>query len=584
VIGIFWYYLSCTVRNRTAHQLRRLSNPRYAVALLIGVGYFWLVIGRGLVRGDPDVSSQARADIGLMAQMVFTLFFAASIAKWWLFGGSRLALAFTPAEVQFLFPAPVARSQLILFKLLRSQFVALFSAGLLALWMSAGRGLAFPMRMISLWILFSTLGLHQLGATLVHESVTSAGGGRLAWRRNGLPIAIVVAAIAGVAWTLFGAREELRAAVQNQSLIHTLDAVLHRPIPRAALFPIHILFAPLRAGGVGEWFMATLPALALMIAHYPWVLWSDVAFEDAALDATAKRVARLAALRRRGAVQPVTGKKVSRAAFRLSPTGRPEVAIVWKNLTAFSRTLRTQTFVLLIVLLALVYVVATFAAGSADKARMVIGAVSLAWGGLLAVAGPMWIRNDLRQDLPQLEILRVWPLRGASIVAAELTASTIVLTVMQFAALLVGFLMFRGVPSETFTPAVRGWLAVFAVIFLPVLNAMAMTIHNGAALLFPAWVKLGSERPGGIEATGQGILTTVATSLTLAVMLIPPLLVGTAGAWVGSLALGRGGAALAVGAAAAAVVTGVEVGFLLRQLGVVFERTDPSAAGIGAGG
>ena len=40
---------------------------------------------------------------------------------------------------------------------------------------------------------------------------------------------------------------------------------------------------------------------------------------------------------------------------------------------------------------------------------------------------------------------------------------------------------------------------------LPGINLLGMLIQNGAALLYPAWVRLGSGRPGGVEALGQNI-------------------------------------------------------------------------------
>ena len=49
-------------------------------------------------------------------------------AKWWLFGSPHAALAFTGPEVQFLFPAPVRRWMLVLYKIGRAQLSLILSA------------------------------------------------------------------------------------------------------------------------------------------------------------------------------------------------------------------------------------------------------------------------------------------------------------------------------------------------------------------------------------------------------------------------------------------------------------------------
>ena len=58
--------------------------------------------------------------------------FALLVAKWWLVGSSNSALAFSNAELQFLFPAPMSRRQLVLYKVWRLQIGLLASAFFIA--------------------------------------------------------------------------------------------------------------------------------------------------------------------------------------------------------------------------------------------------------------------------------------------------------------------------------------------------------------------------------------------------------------------------------------------------------------------
>ena len=56
---------------------------------------------------------------------------------------------------------------------------------------------------------------------------------------------------------------------------------------------------------------------------------------------------------------------------------------------------------------------------------------------------------------------------------------------------------------------------------LPALNGLATSIHNAAALLFPAWLPAtGSERRAGIEAMGQVYLVLIVMVLLLALLLV----------------------------------------------------------------
>ena len=205
----------------------------------------------------------------------------------------------------------------------------------------------------------------------------------------------------------------------------------------------------------------------------------------------------------------------------------------------------------------------------------IAGWLATTWAALSLVIGPQWIRNDLRSDLLKLDLLRSYPLPGRSVVAAETAASTLVLTCMQLGLLLIAYLAFIGVPDLEPPLDLRTAVLAAAVVCLPGINFLGMLIHNGTALLFPAWVHLGSNRPGGVEALGQNMLMIVAYAALLALALALPaaiaaglgiLLEGSLGWWAAVPA----SLVLLVGIAAESVV-------LVRRLGRVFERMEPVA-------
>ena len=114
-----------------------------------------------------------------------------------------------------------------------------------------------------------------------------------------------------------------------------------------------------------------------------------------------------------------------------------------------------------------------------------------------------------------------------------------------------------------------------AAVALPAINVLALTIQNAAALLFPAWVRLGTTRPGGVEAMGQSLITTVATLFLLLLLLALP--AGAGAALIYLLLPAMGDWAAAPGLLLTVAMVALEMVPIARWLGRVFERTDPTA-------
>src|SRR6185437_5708333 len=128
-----------TLRNMVLRQLRRALEPRYLVATLFGLFYIATVFlrpGAHIARGAASAHVRDRP-------VLFAVLTAAglvSVLFGWLFGGDEGGLAFSEAEIQFLFPAPLSRRQLIHYKLVRTVLVGLVSAAILTI--ALGRTLA----------------------------------------------------------------------------------------------------------------------------------------------------------------------------------------------------------------------------------------------------------------------------------------------------------------------------------------------------------------------------------------------------------------------------------------------------------
>jgi ABC-2 type transport system permease protein len=571
MIGVFGYLTWRSARNRFARQLRYLRSPRYLVALLLGTAYLWfMIVGQrpAPVPGEmPDAS-------GL--ELVGALALLGVVAWGWVFGVERRVLAFTPAEVTFLFSGPVTRRELIQFKLLRTQLLILFNALLWTLILSRERfGISAWLRVVSIWVLLTTLSFHRLGASFVRTSLSEHG--RLGLRHRIVSLVVVGAVLIALTWSIADALPEIAAAGAEdpRGFLAAAAQAAQEPLPSTLTYPFRVMIRPLAASTFSEWLGALWPALVLLLLHYIWVVRSDSAFEEAAAEVSLRRAQAADRRARRGA-RPRAPVGPSAPLFRLSPVGWPAGAILWKNLVAVTRTRRFRNAA--IILGAAGAAVAALSFDPEGTLAEIAGWLAACWAGLLVVIGPQWVRNDLRGDLLKLDLLRSYPLRGWSVVIAEAAASTLMLTAIQLGLLSIAYLAFLGNQSMRPTLEERTLLLVAGIVFLPAINLLGMLIQNAAALLYPAWVRLGSGRPGGVEALGQNLLMTVAFIALLALTLLLPVVIA-GGAFLLLQATLDVWAALPATILALGVMA-FEAVLIVEWLGRIFERTDPATAGI----
>jgi putative ABC exporter len=619
--GAFAFLFTRTIRNRLTAQARRLRSPRYVIAVAVACGYFVFLFENpsGGLFGLPGLAPTGGSGTGpsRVLQMLTACGLAAFAAKWWLIGGSDATLAFSPAELQFLFPAPVRRRDLILFKIWRMQLMLVVSALIVAaLARHAGARLAPPLRVVALWVLFSTIALHQMAAALVRSGAGQRGAGL---RRNVVAIGLVVAGGAVLLVVGLRAWPGARTMAEVPRALAAVGQALAAPVPAAVLWPFRIALAPSYAETPVAWLVAIGPAILLLALHTVWVLRADAVFEDAAVAASARRATRIAAMRARasGRPMPTTGllERVSgsfavvggqygsrrrprapsagparRLALPLAPLGDPAVAVVWKNTLALFRGWRVRTVVVttagLAGLIAAFRELGLLGSGFVTHAPGLFATLALFAALLLVVMGPLSIRNDLRQDLLHLDILRTLPLRGPSLVFAEIASSALALTVIQWGLLTAAYVLFAWAPpaADADLPAMfdatvidRATLLVIALAAFPIINCASFFVQNAAALLFPAWIRLGATGIGGLEVIGQRILGMGASLLGMAVMLTPPV---TAAVTVALLRMDEDmftAWPLIDGFVAGALCAMLELFVAIRWLGGRFERTDASA-------
>jgi hypothetical protein len=582
VFGAFVFLVGTTFRNRLFQRIRRLRHPRYLIGLAFGVFYIWTFFLRPYSVGVPARVRGTGLGLGDLPIRLASLALVVFVARWWLFESGTPVLAFAPAEVQFLFPAPLRRRDLLTFKLITAQLQLLISAAVISIFASRwDPSMAAPLRLFGAWVLLVTLYLHHLGASLVRVGVMHTRPGT---KRPFLAVAIAF----GVATIILVGLARAWAPVVGppgvRGLLDAAGVALRSPLLAAVLWPFRAALAPLFASSRAEWARGLAVALPLLAAHYVWVLRIDVPFEEAAADASAALAERIRAMRQRmlgGAPIDATSGQSSRrrrAWFALRSGGQPWVAIVWKNMIALQRggwrsVWTTAAFVIAI---AAIVMSGQGPLGGSASLAFAGGAAGLAW--TLAVVGPVAFQNDLRRDVAYLAVLRTYPLSGVRIVFASVASSVLPLLIAQLLLIALACVICpAGVGEQPIGIGLRVALLGVSAVVLPPLDATSATIGNAMALLFPTARALGAAVGGaGAEGIGQVIVSRIASILGAVLAFVLPAAAAMLVYWVAKLVAAPSTATLLALPTFVAAYSS-QLYAMIRWVGRVFDRTDAVA-------
>jgi hypothetical protein len=559
------YIVACSAKNRFVRRLRRLREPRYLVGAIVGGAYlyFSFFARRRSVppggRRTPDAVPGTAAIAASASSMAGVALLVLATIAWVLPFDSGL-LEFTGAETDFLFPAPVSRRALLLHRLLRSQIGMLFGSVIVAV-ASPVPGWTRLRVAAAMWILFLTMRVYFTAVTLMRSRLRASGPSAvLAWA----PLTACVAGLGTVAASLGGAWTASPVEDFRDAMTRVADATAHGA-PAMVLWPFVALVRPLFASTF-EAFATDLPrALLVLGACLAWMLYADDAFQDAAAAAAARRVERAQA---RGGIVRARATGLS-----LALSGPPELAFFWKNGV---QTLRLTGLNAARIVVAAVTVSVALTSFALNTLHLRGGAaaacgVAMAVAAFTAVLGPQVVRTDLRSDLLHLDLLKTWPVRAASVVRGEMAWPGAMLTAVGWMAIAAAVAFSAAAFPQT-AAASRLSIGVGAAIVMPALVFAQFLVQNAAALAFPAWVPLGNQRPRGVDAMGQRVILLGGVLLSVAVLLLPPAIVGGVVWFVFERFVGI--SAVIPAALAVTLVAAVEIAAATELLGPLYERMD----------
>ena len=525
MIAALFYLQYHSARNRLVTRIKRLQQPKYLIGAIAGGLYFYFYFfrylfgGNGGSRGSAlNVSVSPEHLLAIESLAAVALFIAVLLA--WLIPHERASLTFTEAEVAFLFPAPVSRRTLVHFKLMKSQLRIFFSAFIFSLFFHRFGGNVW-IHSAGWWLVLSILNLHFLGASFARTLLLERGISN--WLRRLLVFLLVALLIAGVviwarntvAWPENGNPLDLDTILRYSQSILTAGPAEY------VLYPFRVVVNPFFAADAPAFFAVLAPGLLLLLLHYLWVIFSDVAFEEASLAASQKAAARVTAMRT-GNWAAGRNQKVRRAWFKLKPAGQAFTALLWKNLIGAGRVFSLRFWILITALIVTFTVICSSTSGGQGLAVVAGMLVAMALGYSLLL-GPQMLRLDFRQDLPMADILKTYPVAGWQLALGEILAPTLLLAGFQWLLLVPGSALIFFLPGNHQTLLLA--IALGAAILLPVLDFILLLIPNAAVLLFPSWLPTGKDSPRGIEATGQRLIFAIGQLLVLSLTLVPATLV-----------------------------------------------------------
>ncbi|MEI7821559.1 MAG: putative ABC exporter domain-containing protein [Verrucomicrobiota bacterium] len=581
------YLVTRSFVNGVLFRLRRLRQPKYLLGAILGAAYFYFYFGRFLAvsRMPWGAESGPASPHGL--EIGAAILFVATIVLSWILPASRAAIAFTEAEIAFLFPAPISRRTLVIMRLVKSQAALLLFSAFMTLLSGRFRFDSEAwLRIGGWWVIMNTLNMHRLGASFALQRLRERGMGDGKRR-----VIVVLAIMAFAAFVEFMRRSlppppDLATAMSGRGEVMSyIVQVLQTGPLHYVLAPFKLVVAPNFAHDAMTFLRALLPAFGIMALHFIWVVRADVSFEDASIEAAKKRAAFLAA-RGRGELR-ARGKsdKARTPLWRLHPTGFAPFAFVWKSLLKSGGRRTLGRWAIFFALLAAgawaLQIVSNQHTGNPQKA-VVVTAFIIGGGCYIALLISFVMIGQhsaaqLRQGIAAMDLLKTYPIPGWQIALGELAGPVLLGSLMQWCSLGIGLMLLSIAPPLHSHLGIIAAIAGGIALLLPIFNLSTAILPCAGALLFPGWFRPQESAGPGLENTGMKLILGIAQLLAVVVAMIPVVFFGAV-AWFafGKITMIMEWRALAAGGTAMLILA-METGLGIAWLGSLYDNFDVSS-------
>ena len=379
---------------------------------------------------------------------------------WLLFvftGRSSATLAFSLPEVEFLFPGPFSRRELLAYRLLILSLGPLGTA-LFTLIFLRQFGLWWPAILLGVWLTFVFVQTSALAVRLALDW--------LAARVDRSRILLLVIGVLLLASCLWQARAAFQERMPGSERLAIVESTW---VAQGLLAPFMVCSRLLQAQTAHELELYGGLSLAANALAIVLVMWMDANFLEASVAASQKRYEMIERMRRGGGGFGLFGV-LAKPRLRLPQFPRLAGAgpVAWRQAMELLRTSAR----LIIVLPALIATGAPALLGGQQGFTASIVMVTVLLSFLISGFMPM----GLRTDLEHIDALKSLPVSAGAIVSGSIASAVLYPTLIQW--LIVGLLC-----------AIMGeWplVATLSVCFVLPLNLLLVAADSVLVLLYPS--------------------------------------------------------------------------------------------------
>jgi hypothetical protein len=516
---------------RTGRQMRTPKGIAFAVIGAL-VGFVWLASVAFSTTVGPKSNPEKVRDVAPLALALMCL---VNIVG----GGGDKAISFTPGEVNFLFPGPFTRRELMSYKLAKTVLGTLAGAAFLSFVLLPYAG-GYPAAFAGAFLAFLFMHLLTLALVMTAQVV----GERAYTRGRRVVLAVLAAAVVlAVAQALASAGREgfwpfvasVRRSAVGGVLLAPFD-VFARLFTARAVWPDLLLWS-----GIGAAMNAALLALVVRL---------DADYLEAAAGASQRAYERLQRMRGERRLSSAAAGRPPRGRVPLLPWLGGAGPTAWRQLTTMLRTARGTLVLMVLLCAALAWLAAN---GKGQVAAFVSG------GSWATIVLSSTLKFDFRGDLDQLAWLKAQPVRPTAAAAGQLVAPVLLMTLLH--AVLIA-------AAAAVAPPGQRVLVLLAVPFVVPFNVLLFAVENALFLLFPTRT-LGAAA-GDLGHVGRQIVFFL---LKLVLVAIPCGLAAGLGVAAGMMA----GRSLAVGVSVALLTLALAAAAAVPAVGWAYRHFDPSA-------
>lgn len=564
MIRTFAFVTLASFRNRVLSRVKRLREPRYLVSTIAGLAYLWFFSFRHFTsNAGPRRVIMTGIGVDLASVVLLVLMIGA-----WALPSDKGGLEFSEAEIQFLFPAPLLRRQLLLYKIIKAQLPALFTAIVLAI-VGFRRS-----NFVGVWLIFGVLSIYFVLVALGRARLRLAGIGFFA------RVIVVTVILAAISWFLSvqfgeaGMLASLRSLAPRNpmSAATTVDQPFRRPAVAALLFVPRIFAVTAFPASILQFFTYSGAVIGMGFIFFFIATRLNVSFEDASIVASQTRFERREKMKNRQSGRFVAFKRLP-PPFKLKPEHGPLIAIFWKNFIAALRI--SSAWVILFATPFMVIALKSISGSAFFSTGTAL--LCLVMCAVIPLFAPDIFRQDLRYDLAQADVLKSFPISGEHLVMAEMAAPLFIVAALELVLLTFTSVVLHVAPAigrMTFFSSPN--FIVVALFFAIPICAAQLLIRNASAVYFPAWAVRSKEDVRGFVAMGQRIIVLFGNLLILGGLLVPAAIIFLPAMWAAYHYFGGSPLVLAVGTLPSAALLIAEVWFGIHLVGQRFEALDAS--------